>query len=162
MKRELSSKRDGQLKGLLSQTNFPSIVLGDSDTMSVISRGCSVVPSSSSSSVLSMSSVTLVTAGPNNVGKTALITRFCNDTFNEVSYCWHPYANLTALFWQEDAWFVASMMQEARFFLGGCCIVSLHSQLCIDRFLAAVHELQGISLCPSQQLTKILVVALSF
>lgn len=87
MKRELSSKRDGQLKGLLSQTNFPSIVLGDSDTMSVISRGCSVVPSSSSSSVLSMSSVTLVTAGPNNVGKTALITRFCNDTFNEVSYC---------------------------------------------------------------------------
>ena len=104
-----------------------------------------------------MSSVTLVTAGPNNVGKTALITRFCNDTFNEVSYCWHPYANLTALFWQEDLWFVASMMQEARFFLGGSCIVSLHSQLCIDRFLAAVHELQGISLCPSQQLTKILV-----
>ena len=29
--------------------------------------------------------VTLVTAGPANVGKTALISRFCNDTFNEAS-----------------------------------------------------------------------------
>ena len=30
-------------------------------------------------------SVTLVTAGPANVGKTAIISRFCNDTFNEVN-----------------------------------------------------------------------------
>ena len=29
--------------------------------------------------------VTLVTAGPASVGKTALINRFCNDTFNEVN-----------------------------------------------------------------------------
>ena len=28
--------------------------------------------------------VTLVTAGPAEVGKTSLISRFCNDTFNEV------------------------------------------------------------------------------
>ena len=29
--------------------------------------------------------VTVVTAGPASVGKTALINRFCNDTFNEVN-----------------------------------------------------------------------------
>ena len=31
--------------------------------------------------------VTLVTAGPAEVGKTSLISRFCNDTFNEVIIC---------------------------------------------------------------------------
>ena len=30
--------------------------------------------------------VTLVTAGPAEVGKTSLISRFCNDTFNEVTH----------------------------------------------------------------------------
>lgn len=38
--------------------------------------------------------VTLVTAGPASVGKTALINRFCNDTFNEVNTAYLSHKQL--------------------------------------------------------------------
>ena len=43
-----------------------------------IYRGCEAGPVTSVS-------VTVVTAGPANTGKTSLITRFSQDTFNEVN-----------------------------------------------------------------------------